>query len=230
MLDCLDGDEATQNCLHSCRQVFITCHLLCHLLCAAEMALARAQGKESAGKGAASTTSIDPKFARQLWKKVTGISVSQAESTGLQSSNVAWHRRVCGHCSRCKKVVWEKRTTGCYRKRKPSECIFLPKVSCAGLHCAALCCAALCSAVLCSAVLWNGVWTLATVLLTIFAQKSSRYWALYSLTSCHDCVSDAFRITLNFMLTGITMNVCRGDHDAITIILLIIIPILPKMC
>ncbi|DBA91297.1 TPA: hypothetical protein ACH3X2_004035, partial [Trebouxia sp. C0005] len=91
-----------------------------------EMALARAQGKESAGKGAASTTSIDPKFARQLWKKVTGISVSQAESTGLQSSNVAWHRRVCGHCSRCKKVVWEKRTTGCYRKRKPSECIFLP--------------------------------------------------------------------------------------------------------
>ncbi|KAL0051814.1 hypothetical protein WJX82_002631 [Trebouxia sp. C0006] len=94
-----------------------------------QMALARAQGKEPAGKGAASTTSTDPEFTRQLWENVTGISVSQAETTGLQSSNVAWHKRVCGHCTRCKKAVWEKLNTSCWRKRQPSECVFLPKVT-----------------------------------------------------------------------------------------------------
>ncbi|KAL0034786.1 hypothetical protein WJX77_007206 [Trebouxia sp. C0004] len=96
-----------------------------------KMALARAQGKKSAGEGAASSTTIDPEFTRQLWEKVTGISVSQAENAGLQTSNVAWHRRVCGHCTRCKKVAWEKRSTGCYRKRKPPECVFLPKLEAA---------------------------------------------------------------------------------------------------
>jgi len=152
--------------------------------CRAEIALARTQGKKSAGEGSAPTTTIDPEFTRQLWEKVTRTSVSQAENTGLQSSNVAWHRRVCGHCTRCKKVVWEKRNTGCYRKRKPSECVFLPKVRHAVLCCAVLCCAVLCCAVLCCASFWNGVWTLAAVVLTIFAHKGSRYWGLYSLTSC----------------------------------------------
>ena len=153
------GGKAIQKICNSCWQVCVDYHLLC----AAEKALARAQGRESAGKGAASTATIDPEFTRQLWEEVTGISVSQAETTGLQSSNVAWHKRVCGHCSRCKKVVWEKRNTGCYRKQKPSECIFLPKVRhvalcfavlrCASLCCAVLCCAVLCRAVLCCAVL-----------------------------------------------------------------------------
>ncbi len=133
----------THKIYHKCRQAYVTYHLLC----GAEMALARAQGKEPAGKGAASTTSIDPEFKRQLWENVTGISVSQAETTGLQSSNVAWHKRVCGHCTRCKKAVWEKLNTGCWRKRKPSECVFLPKVRHAALCCGALCCAVLCCAV-----------------------------------------------------------------------------------
>ena len=119
------------------------------------MALARTLGKKSAGEGTASTATLDPEFIRQLWGEVTGISVSQAESTGLQSSNVAWHRRVCGHCTRCKTAVWEKHNTGSYRKRKPSECVFLPKVRRAVLCCAVLCCAVLCCAVLCFILQWS---------------------------------------------------------------------------
>jgi hypothetical protein len=193
--------------------------------CRAEIALARTQGKKSAGEGSAPTTTIDPEFTRQLWEKVTRTSVSQAENTGLQSSNVAWHRRVCGHCTRCKKVVWEKRNTGCYRKRKPSECVFLPKVRHAVLCCAVLCCAVLCCAVLSCAVLcfvleWSvdacscSVDNICTQGLKVLGSVQPDFMcACEAMTSApcqhsrQDCVNAAFSIKFAIMTTVVMMNI-----------------------